>query len=372
MERLTGQIRLDAMSLAELRHRLKDKPLNEKLENALALVQAKQSTNLDALDGLMGIADRLGLETAEQRGLLIRERRQVGTDILDRDVFLTLWKENVRALREQLIRQGPDWFLRLLLFTAILFVAWVLSRLVRYPVGAMVHRSRPASSTLLGEVAISTSSVLVLLTGLVCALAFVGVSLGPILAGLGVLGLFVGLAVQDSLGNLAAGTMILLYRPYDVDDHICVNGADGLVKRMNLLATSITTLDNQLIVVPNGRIWGNTITNHTAYRVRRVDVKVTFSYHEDPDRVHAVLLDLLENHEDVLQKPEPVVHVAGFEDSAMAMMVKPWVRTENYWRVYWDLNRVIKKRFDAEGIEIPFPQRVVTLAPTREAELPSD
>ncbi|MFT5122484.1 MAG: small conductance mechanosensitive channel [Kiritimatiellia bacterium] len=372
-ERLTGQIRLDAMSLAELRRRLKDKPLDERLENASALVQAKQSTSLDALEGLLGIADRLGLETAEQRSLLIRERRQVGTDILDRDVFRSLWEENVRALNQQLVRRGPDWFLRLLLLATIVIIAWVLSRLVRYPIRALVRRRRPPSNTLLGEVAISLSSALVLLTGLVCALAFVGVSLGPILAGLGVLGLVVGLAIQDSLGNLAAGTMILLYRPYDVDDHIRVNGVDGLVKRMNLLATSITTFDNQSVVVPNGRIWGDTIINYTAHRVRRVDVKVTFSYHEDPDRVQSVLLDVLEKHEDVLDNPAPVVHVAGFEDSAMAMMVKPWVRTENYWSVYWDLNRVIKKRFDAEGIEIPFPQRVVTLAArTQEAEPPSD
>lgn len=360
-ERLTGQIRLDAMSLAELRLRLRDKPLDKDLESAVMLVQAKQSQSLDGLEALVEIADRLGLNMAEQRSLLIRERGRLGVEILDREVFGTLWDEQFRGLRERMAREGPDLLLRLLIFLVVLLGAWVLSRLVRYPVRGLVRRKGLKVSTLLGEVVISVSSAIVLVGGVVAALAFAGVSLGPVLAGLGVLGIVVGLAVQDSLGNLAAGAMILIYRPYDVDDHVRVSSAEGLVKRMNLLATTISTLDNQSVVVPNGRIWGDTIVNYTAHRVRRVDLKVGVAYAEDPDRVQSVLMDVLKNHELVLHKPEPVVHVAALEDSAVAMMAKPWVKTGDYWKAYWDLTRVIKKRFDAEGIEIPFPQRAVTL-----------
>ena len=225
----------------------------------------------------------------------------------------------------------------------------------------VVRHSRFGLSILVRDTLTVLSGVAVLVAGAVVALATIGVSLGPIFAGIGVIGILVGLAVQDSLSNLAAGMMILITRPFDVDDHIQVAGANGTVKRMNWLATTIMTFDNQMLVVPNRRIWGDTITNFTATHVRRVDVKVNFAYAEDSDRVHQVLMDVLEQHPDVLEKPEPQVHMVGMEDSAVAMVVKPWVRTEQYWSAFWDLNRAIKKRFDAEGIEIPFPQRVVTL-----------
>ena len=180
------------------------------------------------------------------------------------------------------------------------------------------------------------------------------------------LGILVGLAIQDSLGDLAAGVMILLHRPFDLDDHIKVAGADGFVRRMNLVATTVATFDNQLLAVPNRRIWGDTIVNFTASQVRRVDIKVGFSYFEDPDRVQAVLMDVLRQHELVLESPEPQVNMVGMEDSSLTMVAKPWVRTGDYWTALWDLTRLIKKRFDAEGIEIPFPQRVVTLRSTDE------
>ena len=361
IERLMGQVRLDAMSLKELRSRHAEEPLREDLEKAVDLVQTKQTRNLHNLERAIEIGENLDIATAEQRSLLIREQGQVGLEILQRDVFGKLWDDQFSRLRESLARNGPDVLFRLLLFSFIVVAALVLARLIRHPVRALVHQERLGLSLLLRDTLITLSGFTVFLLGLVVALATMGLSLTPLFAGLGVIGILVGLAVQDSLGNLAAGAMILMYRPYDVDDRVKVAGAEGDVKRMNLLATTIATIDNQMVVVPNGRIWGDTIVNLTANRVRRVDVKVNVSFAEDPDRVHAVLMDVLEQHEHVLAKPEPEVHMAGMEDSAVAMVVKPWVRTEHYWSTLWDLHRMIKKRLDAEGIEIPFPQRVVTL-----------
>lgn len=362
LEQLTGQIRLDSMSLSSLGRRLADKPLDEDLATAIGLVKAKQSRNLEVLEGIVEVVDALGLDTAEQRGLLIRERGNVNIDILEGAVFDILWDDEVEALQDSIVRHGPDLLLRIMLFTLILFGAWLLARVIRYPIRALVSRDSLDVSVLLREVTVSVGSAFVLLAGAIFALASAGVSLGPIFAGLGVLGIIIGLAVQDSLGNLAAGVMILIYRPYDVDDHVRVGGAEGIVKRMNLLATSIATLDNQLVVIPNRAISGDTIFNYTAHRTRRVDIKVSFAYAEDLDRVQAVLMDVLESHELVLHQPKPIVHMLAMEDSSVAMMVKPWVRTENYRQALWDLQRVIKKRFDTEGIEIPFPQRVVTLS----------
>jgi small conductance mechanosensitive channel len=362
-ERLMGQIELDAMSLDELLARRTEEPLREDLQKALDLVQTKQTRNLHRLERVIEISEMLGIESAEQRSLLIQEQGQVGVEILQRDVFKKLWDGQFTKLSEGIARNGPDVLFRSLLFSFVVITAWVLSRLVRYPIKAIVNRERFALSFLLRDALITLSSVTVFILGVVVALATLGVSLGPIFAGLGVIGILVGLAVQDSLKNLAAGTMILVHRPYDVDDRVKIAGAEGTVKRMNMLATTIITYDNQMLVVPNAGIWGDTIYNYTANPVRRVDVKVNVSYAEDIDRVHAVLIDVLEQHEHVLPKPEPEVHVVGMEDSAIAFVVKPWVRTEHYWPTLWELNRIIKLRLDDEGIEIPFPQRVVTLRP---------
>ena len=361
MEYLAGQVTLDAMSLGELRAQLAEEPLDEDLHDAFGLVQAKQRRNLHHLDIAVGLAERVGLPVAEQQGLLVRERGEVGIELLRSDVFQTLWIDQFNALQQSVVRNGPDFLFRFLLFFLILLISWGLARLTQALVSKVVRHSRFGLSILVRDTLTVMSGVAVLVAGAVVALATIGVSLGPIFAGIGVIGILVGLAVQDSLSNLAAGMMILITRPFDVDDHIQVAGANGTVKRMNWLATTIMTFDNQMLVVPNRRIWGDTITNFTATHVRRVDVKVNFAYAEDSDRVHQVLMDVLERHPDVLEKPEPQVHMVGMEDSAVAMVAKPWVRTEHYWSTLWDLNRDIKKRFDVEGIEIPFPQRVVTL-----------
>jgi small conductance mechanosensitive channel len=195
--------------------------------------------------------------------------------------------------------------------------------------------------------------------GFLMALSQIGISLGPMLAGLGVAGFVVGFALQDTLGNFAAGGMILIYRPYDVDDFIEVAGASGLVKKMSLVSTTITTFDNQTLVIPNSKIWGDVIKNVTAQKLRRVDLEFGIGYGDDVAFAERVLNDILEDHEKVLDKPEALVKVHALADSSVNFIVRPWVRTEDYWDVYWDLTREVKLRFDREGISIPFPQRDV-------------
>lgn len=370
LEFLAGQVTLDAISLHELRAQLTDEPLDEDLLGAFGMVQAKQRRNLKQLGRIIDLAERVDLKVAEHRSLLLRERGAVGVELLQSDVFQEIWADQFGEFEQAFYREGPNLLFRASLFLIIMVTAWLLSRLVRALVGSVLKWAHFDQSVLIRDSLTLLSSILVIAAGLVIALATVGVSLGPIFAGIGVMGIILGLAVQDSLGNLAAGVMILITRPFDVNDHIKVAGADGLVKRMNWLATTIHTFDNQTLVVPNSRIWGDTIVNYTANRVRRVDIKITYAYSEDPDRVHAVLLDILQQHDMVLDKPEPVAHMVGMEDSALASVIKPWVKTENYWAVLWDLNRLVKKCFDAEGIEIPFPQRVVTLLSPDGSPLP--
>ena len=168
-----------------------------------------------------------------------------------------------------------------------------------------------------------------------------------------------GFALQDTLGNFAAGGMILFYRPYDVDDFVEVAGATGLVRKMTLVSTTINTFDNQTLIIPNSKIWGDVIKNVTAQRTRRVDLEFGISYGDDIDEAERVLKEIVESHDKVLTDPAPNVRLHKLCDSSVNFVVRPWTKTPDYWEVYWDITREVKVRFDREGISIPFPQRDV-------------
>jgi small conductance mechanosensitive channel len=208
---------------------------------------------------------------------------------------------------------------------------------------------------------VTTVSNLVMLLGLLLALSQLGISLGPLLAGLGIAGFIVGFALQETLGNFAAGIMILLYRPFDVGDLIDVGGVFGKVDKMNLVSTSILTVDNQMIVIPNNKIWGDVIKNVTAQDIRRVDMVFGIGYDDDIPKAESILRDIITSHEKVIEDPEPVVRLHTLNDSSVDFVVRPWVKADDYWDVYWDVTRTVKLRFDEEGVSIPFPQRDVHL-----------
>lgn len=358
-ERLIGQIRLDAQTLAELRNRRAEDPLNSELERAQQAIRRKHSRSLTNLESIIGMMNRLNLDSTEQRSLLLQQRGLIGIELLERQVFFSILGDQFERAQRTVVRSGPNFLFRSLIFLVIVGVALLIARYVRKGVTALteaVNFNRLAAAVL-----VPVSWVAVVVAGLILALSTLGVSVTPLLAGFGLAGILLGLALQDSLSNLASGAMILAYRPYDVDDHIQITGAAGKVKKMNLVATTINTFDNKVLIVPNKMIWSDTIINFTASRVRRVDVEVSFAYTEDLKKVERVLMDILDEHEMVLSSPQPNVHMGEMKDSAVTMMVKGWVRTEDYWPALWSLTREIKLRFDAEGISIPFPQRDVHL-----------
>jgi len=208
---------------------------------------------------------------------------------------------------------------------------------------------------------VSIARNIIIVLGVLIALSQLGISLGPLLAGLGVIGFVVGFALQDSLSNFAAGMMILMYRPFDVGDLIEAGGVLGKVSNMSLVNTTILTVDNQTIVVPNNKIWGDVIRNVTAQTKRRIDMVFGISYSDDIAKTEKVLQEILDSHEKVLAEPEPIVRLHELADSSVNFIVRPWVDRENYWDVYWDVTRAVKMRFDEEGISIPFPQTDVHL-----------
>lgn len=198
-----------------------------------------------------------------------------------------------------------------------------------------------------------------MLLGVLVALSQVGVEVGPFLTGLGIAGLVIGFALQDSLSNFAAGAMILFYSPFDEGDVIEAAGIVGKVSRLTMASTTILTFDNQTLIVPNKKIWGDVIRNITAQKTRRVDLVFSVAYSDDLDKVESVLWDILGKDERLLEDPKPLIKLHTLGESSVDFIVRPWCLMENYWDVYWDLTRAVKVRFDQEGITIPFPQREV-------------
>jgi small conductance mechanosensitive channel len=293
--------------------------------------------------------------------LLIESTGELTEDIFQTKVAVGLLQGWLGSAKDWVIENGPRWVFKLIVFVLILmafkFLAGIVKRLVR----KMITASKLNLSQLLRNQIEFFSGKVVMFLGLLVALSQLGIQLGPVLAGLGIAGFVVGFALQDTLSNFASGMMILIYRPYDVGDAVEAGGVMGTVKAMNLVSTTITTWDNQKLVVPNSKIWGDVIRNITAEPNRRVDMTFGIAYADDIDHAENVLWDIVKSNELVLTDPEPVIRLHTLGESSVDFIVRPWARTADYWTVYWDITRAVKKRFDAEGISIPFPQRDVHL-----------
>ena len=305
--------------------------------------------------------DRMGLDDARYRQQLIEVTGTVTTDIFDWEVLKGLVSRWLEGLGTWLIDNLPQLIFKLLLFLLVLWVALTVSRLTRRLVAEGLKRSNLKISRLLENMIVSIAGGLVLLLGVLFGLAQLGISVGPLLAGLGIAGFIVGFALQDTLGNFAAGMMILLFRPYDVGDVVEAGGIFGKVSHMSLVNTTILTFDNQTMVMPNSKIWGDVIKNVTAQEKRRVDMTFGIGYGDDIPKAEKVLTEIVTGHDKVLTDPAPVVRLHTLNESSVDFIVRPWVNKDDYWDVYWDITRAVKIKFDEEDISIPFPQRDIHL-----------
>jgi small conductance mechanosensitive channel len=287
--------------------------------------------------------------------------QDIAAGLLDAKVTQRMLRQGWAGFRKWLADKGPVFLVRALLFLGIVVLGWFLAKLAGKAVENSLQRARLNMSHLLKRMTVTFAKNSIFLLALVFALAQLGLSLGPLLAGFGVVGFILGFAMQDSLSNLASGIMILINRPYDVGDMVEISGVFGKVEHMSMVSTSILTVDNQKLVVPNSKIWGDVIKNVTDQRVRIVDMTFGISYSDDIPHAEHVLNDILEKSERVLNEPEPVVRLHKLNDSSVDFVVRPWVKTTDYWDVYWEVTRAVKMRFDEEGISIPFPQRDVHL-----------
>ena len=194
---------------------------------------------------------------------------------------------------------------------------------------------------------------------IIAAIAQVGIQTTSFIAVFGAAGLAIGLALQGSLSNFAAGVLIVLFRPYRVGDWIEAAGISGSVEQVQILTTVLTTGDNKQVIVPNSQIMDSIITNYSAKDTRRIDLVIGVGYDDDLDKTRKTLEDIIASDERILKDPPHKIAVSELADSSVNFVVRPWCKTGDYWGVRFDLMETIKKRFDQEGISFPYPQQDV-------------
>lgn len=274
-------------------------------------------------------------------------------DVIDTPLDLSNPEQIIVLLTEQ----GTSLAMKLLAAIAIFIVGrWIAHRIVSLVSKAL---ARTEMEDTLEKFLCNILNAVLLVVVIIAAIGALGVETTSLLAVLGAAGLAVGLALQGSLSNFAAGVLIVAFRPYKVGDVIEAGGVIGTVREVQIFTTVIHTGDNKRIIVPNSQIMNGTIINYSANANRRIDLVFGCGYGDDLDKVRAILEEIVADDERILAEPATTIAVNELAESSVKFVVRPWVRAEDYWAVYFDITEQVKKRFDAAGINIPFPQRDV-------------
>lgn len=222
------------------------------------------------------------------------------------------------------------------------------------------HLMDQSAASFLGSIINIGLKILVVIT----AAAFLGIPLTAVITVLGSAGLAVGLALQGSLSNFAGGVMILIFKPFEIGDYIKTQTEEGKVTAISIFYTTLLTIDNKRVVIPNGTVSNTPIINYTAEKFRRVDLEFSASYETPADEVLPVMKQVLENHPLILCEPaKPFCRLYRQDDSAVIYLIRAWCKAEDYWTVYFDLQEQMKKAFDENGISIPYPHLEIIKVP---------
>jgi small conductance mechanosensitive channel len=267
--------------------------------------------------------------------------------------------EATRNLIESVVGMVSAWGLKVLGALIVLIVGrWAAGR-VRKAVRQALERSN-LEATLIPFIAGIVYYVLLTVV-VIAVLGLFGIQTTSLIAVLGAAGLAVGLALQGTLSNVAAGVMILIFRPFRVGEYVEAGGTAGSVVEVGIFTTTLNTPDNVKILVPNSAIYGDIVKNYSANDTRRNDLTVGIAYGDDIGRAIEVIRKVIAEDGRVLSDPAPVIAVGGLGDSSVDFVVRPWCRTEDYWPLRFDLTRKLKEALEAGGCSIPFPQRDVHL-----------
>ncbi len=353
----------------------KDAKEPDKLEKAAEAAKAAASAKAEVKIKLLeNVTDLRNERTAliDRMNVVLNELEKKGGDVEDYGKYVTAvsgikidvtdssaaWMSMVGWLKSE--EGGLRWVWNISKFLLTIAAFYILSLIVGKAVEKMIGTSKRVS-TLLRDFLYKAVRRTVIMVGVIMALAALEINIGPVMAVIGAAGFVIAFALQGTLSNFASGIMILMYRPFDVGDIVDAGGVTGRVKSTNLVSTHIRTFDNKSMIVPNNEIWGGVITNSTGTRKRRVDMVFGIGYGDDIAKTQGILEKITNDHELVLKDPEPDIKVHELADSSVNFICRPWVKTADYWTVYWDVTRAVKEEFDRQGVSIPFPQRDVHL-----------
>ncbi len=274
-------------------------------------------------------------------------------------------QEQIVAALNQAVDLGIQYGLDFLGAVVLLVGGWIVAGWAQRSVLKVLQRTPRVDDTLRPVIG-SVVRYLILVFVLVAVLAQFGVQTASIIAVVGAAGLAIGLALQGTLQNIAAGIMLLFLRPFRVGDYIDAEGLAGTVNEIGLFTTHLRTYQGIYLEVPNAKLWNRAILNYSRVTARRLDIVVGISYEDDIDKAQGALLDLMTSDSRANAEPEPQVMVKELADSSVNLNLRCWAAPGDYWSLLFDLNKAIKQRLDAEGISIPFPQRDVHLYKTEE------
>ena len=249
----------------------------------------------------------------------------------------------------------------LILALIIILIAMFVGRLTRKIIMRAVEKV-PSLDHSVGNIFYSIARTFIWLFAVLIILDLFGFNTASLLTVLGAAGLAVGLAMKDSLSNIAAGIMLLLLRPYKVGDYVDCGSVSGTIKEMGLFTTTLSTPDGIFIAAPNSVIFGTPVKNYSRNDTRRVDITVGISYGDSLPQGIKILQSLMEKNEIILKDPAPQVLVADLADSSVNLTLRFWVPTAKYWDAFWEIKGQLKETIESAGLNIPFPQRVITFA----------
>jgi small conductance mechanosensitive channel len=254
---------------------------------------------------------------------------------------------------------GAEFGIKLIAALAVFIIGrWVARKLAGLVEKGMTKAE--ADATLVGFVRNMTYIALLTFV-IIAAVAQLGVQTTSFIAVIGAAGFAIGLALQGSLANFAAGVLVMIFRPFKAGDFVEAGGVSGIVEAIQIFTTTLRTGDNKTIIIPNGQITSGEIVNYSTKDTRRVDMVFGVGYDDDLDKVKRVINEVIAADDRILADPAVTIGVAELADSSVNFAVRPWVKSADYWGVFFDTHEAIKKRFDQEGISIPYPQQDVHL-----------
>ena len=251
------------------------------------------------------------------------------------------------------------WIINIAFAVAIFVIGKILIAAILGLVGKILKRSK--MDNMLIDFILAIANAVLLLTVIVAALDSLGVDTTSLIAIVGAAGLAIGLSLQDSLKNFAAGVMLLLFKPFKEGDFVEVAGVSGIVEKIAIFSSVMRSADNRELIIPNGSIYGDVIINFSARDTRRVDMVFGIGYDADLREAKQLLVDIISEDARVLKDPDVVIAVSELADSSVNFIVRPWVNSADYWGVLWDTTEKVKLRFDEAGVSIPYPQMDVHL-----------